>query len=65
MSLEDKIYFVLHKSFHLENIRNARKTVLFWKEFAEKNPDKVLFVSVDRMDQLKTMMPNWFRFSSL
>jgi hypothetical protein len=40
----------------------VRQVLLYSQEFAEKNPDKVLFMSVDRMDQLKTFCPNDFRF---
>ena len=50
------------KSLHLENVRNARRQVLYWKTYAEKYPNKVLFWSVDRMDQLKTVIPKEYRF---
>ena len=50
------------KSLHLENVRNARRQVMYWKTYAEEYPDQVLFWSVDRMDQLKTVIPKEYRF---
>lgn len=60
-NLNDKLFFILKKSAHLEEVRNARRQVLYWKEYAEKNPTEVLFWSVDRMDQMKTSMPHEYR----
>jgi hypothetical protein len=50
------------KSVHLEDVRNARRQVIYFKEYANAHPDEVLFVSVDRMEQSKTCAPKTYRF---
>jgi hypothetical protein len=50
------------KSVHLEEVRNARRQVLYYKEYARLHPNEMLFVSVDRMEQSKTCYPNTYRF---
>lgn len=47
---------------HLENVRNARRTAIYWKTYAQKYPDEILFWSVDRMDQIKTVIPKDYRY---
>ena len=52
---------MLLKSVHLEDVRNSRRIVLYWQLYAVHNLKKVLFLSVDRMDQMKTMLPSTYR----
>jgi hypothetical protein len=56
-----KVY-ILQKSYHLEIICNSRRLLTYYRTYAEEYPSLALFVSCDRMDQLKTGSPRKPRF---
>jgi hypothetical protein len=56
-----KIY-ILEKSFHLETVSNSRRLLTYYKTYAEQYPTLALFISCDRMHQMKTSVPRFLRF---